>query len=144
MCYKACFHNGGHGRKKTDTLLYSHARIRTEKGRNPYENSRRKNKERRKRSKSEGQPDRLRNTNHRALKSADSANTGEKLQARKCREEKNHFLTSRRLFGNTINFKNQYLHPDKSKKHLLYPSSYTYSNPQIKDNLFYLKKKNFQ
>ncbi|RGU54921.1 hypothetical protein DWW56_21885, partial [Phocaeicola vulgatus] len=79
-----------------------------------------------------------------ALKSADSANTGEKLQARKCREEKNHFLTSRRLFGNTINFKNQYLHPNKSKKHLLYPSSYTYSNPQIKDNLFYLKKKNFQ
>ena len=33
---------------------------------------------------------------------------------------------------------------DKSKKHLLYPSSYTYSNPQIKDNLFYLKKKSFQ
>ncbi|KDS26986.1 hypothetical protein M099_1383 [Phocaeicola vulgatus str. 3975 RP4] len=48
------------------------------------------------------------------------------------------------MFGNTINFKNQYLHPDKSKKHLLYPSSYTYSNPQIKDNLFYLKKKSFQ
>ena len=21
MCYKACFHNGGHGRKKTDTLI---------------------------------------------------------------------------------------------------------------------------
>jgi len=20
MCYKACFYNGGHGRKKTDTL----------------------------------------------------------------------------------------------------------------------------
>ena len=42
MCYKACFYNGGHGRKKTHTLEYSHARIGTEKGRDPYENSRRK------------------------------------------------------------------------------------------------------
>ena len=42
MCYKACFYSGGHGRKKTHTLEYSHARIGTEKGRDPYENSRRK------------------------------------------------------------------------------------------------------
>ncbi|RHH53848.1 hypothetical protein DW200_18265, partial [Phocaeicola vulgatus] len=69
---------------------------------------------------------------------------GKNFRRKNAEKKKNHFLTSRRLFGNTINFKNQYLHPDKSKKHLLYPSSYTYSNPQIKDNLFYLKKKSFQ
>ena len=61
MCYKAYFYNGGHRRKKTDTLQYSHARIKTEKGRNPYENSRRKT---RKDGKTEGKLANLQNLQH--------------------------------------------------------------------------------
>ena len=61
MCYKACFYNGGHGRKKTDTGKYSNARIGTEKGRDQYENSRRKT---RKDGKTEGKLANLQNLQH--------------------------------------------------------------------------------
>ena len=40
---------------------------------------------------------------------------GKNFRRKNAEKKKNHFLTSRRLFGNTINFKNQYLHPIKQK-----------------------------
>ncbi len=79
MCYKACFYNGGHRRKKTDTLIIFARAYRDGKRKEPIRKQQTENKKRRKTSKPEGQPDKLRNTNYRALKSADSANTGEKL-----------------------------------------------------------------
>ncbi|WP_270227318.1 hypothetical protein, partial [Phocaeicola vulgatus] len=67
-------------REEKDTHIIIFARAyRDGKRKGPIRKQQTENKERRKRSKPEEKPDRLRNTNHRALKSADSANTGEKL-----------------------------------------------------------------
>ena len=39
MCYKACFHNGGHGRKKTDTLIIFARAYRDGKKEGPHTNT---------------------------------------------------------------------------------------------------------
>ncbi|HRM08363.1 MAG TPA: hypothetical protein PLW06_11235, partial [Phocaeicola vulgatus] len=64
--------------KDTHIIIFARA-YKDGKRKGPIRKQQTENKERRKRSKPEEKPDRLRNTNHRALKSADSANTGEKL-----------------------------------------------------------------
>ncbi|MBV3202525.1 hypothetical protein KSU98_12345, partial [Phocaeicola vulgatus] len=64
--------------KDTHIIIFARA-YRDGKRKEPIRKQQTENKERRKRSKPEEKPDRLRNTNHRALKNADSANTGEKL-----------------------------------------------------------------
>ena len=104
MCYKACFYNGGHRRKKTDTLIIFARAYRDGKRKEPIRKQQTENKKRRKRSKSEGQPDtasqgRARNgqensyekrstiyTTHTSEFSKAIA-TAEKLQERKSREE---------------------------------------------------------
>ncbi|WP_032947650.1 hypothetical protein, partial [Phocaeicola vulgatus] len=62
-----------------DTLIIFARAYRDGKRKEPIRKQQTENKKRRKTSKPEGQPDKLRNTNYRALKNADSANTGEKL-----------------------------------------------------------------
>ena len=79
MCYKACFYSGGHGRKKDTHIIIFARAYKDGKRKGPIRKQQTENKKRRKRSKPEEKPDRLRNTNHRALKNADSANTWEKL-----------------------------------------------------------------
>ena len=39
MCYKACFYNGGHGRKKTDTLIIFARAYRDGKKEGPHTNT---------------------------------------------------------------------------------------------------------
>ncbi|RGZ43935.1 hypothetical protein DW990_11090, partial [Phocaeicola vulgatus] len=64
--------------KDRHIIIFARA-YRDGKRKEPIRKQQTENKKRRKTSKPEGQPDKLRNTNYRALKSADSANTGEKL-----------------------------------------------------------------
>ena len=48
MCYKACFYNGGHGRKKTDTLIIFARAYRDGKRKEPIRKQQTENKKRRK------------------------------------------------------------------------------------------------
>ncbi len=83
MCYKACFYNGGHGRKDIHIIIFARA----------YKDGKRKGPIRKQQTEKQGKTEKKQvrrttgtgyeNTNHRALKSADSAKHGEGAEEKK-------------------------------------------------------------